>query len=102
MVRKILIVTATETEASVFRDIETPKGSGNSSLFEGTSIDILVTGIGTMACSRSLLNHFNKSGHPDLAINAGIAGSFNLAHGVGSVSIVSRDCLADFGIDDKS
>jgi futalosine hydrolase len=101
MVRKILIVTATEREASGFRDVKNRLVSAGNS-FSGTPvIDVLVTGIGSMACARGLLNYFHKYGHPDLAINAGIAGSFTSSMGAGSVAVVARDCFADFGIDDR-
>jgi futalosine hydrolase len=99
MSRKILIVTATEEEASVIKTI-TLAGS-DSSLFGGTRADFLVTGIGTIACARGLLNYFHANGHPDLAINAGIAGSLCSDLAIGDTAVVWRDGFADFGIDDK-
>lgn len=101
MAVKILIVTATEAEAAIFRDPGSVPGANSTSLFGGTRADILVTGIGTMACAHSLMNHFHKYGKPDLAINAGIAGSFNSDLRPGYAAVVLRDCLADFGIDDR-
>lgn len=101
MVRNILIVTASEAEAAIFSDIESGSGVFGSLNIGGTKTTVLVSGIGTMACARSLLNHFHRHGKPDLAINAGIAGSFNPELAIGSSAVVIRDCFADFGIDDR-
>jgi futalosine hydrolase len=99
MVRKILIVTATEGEASGLRALT--HSSGGAMVFGGTRVDFLVTGIGTMACARALMSYFHISGRPDLAINAGIAGSFNNNLRTGDSAVVWRDGFADFGIDDR-
>jgi futalosine hydrolase len=101
MAGKILIVTATETEASVFRNTLRSADSSEHGHFGGTEADILVTGIGTMACAFSLMNYFQLHGLPSLAISAGIAGSYNPDISIGEVVIVRRDCFAGFGIDDR-
>jgi futalosine hydrolase len=42
----------------------------------------------------------SENGKPDLAINAGIAGSFSIRHGIGDVVMPMEDCFADSGIED--
>jgi futalosine hydrolase len=99
MVQKILIVTATDEEATGIRALL--HSISGSTFFGGTRVDLLVTGIGTMACARSMMNYFHSNGRPDLAINAGIAGSFGETPGIGTSVLVWRDGFADFGIDDR-
>lgn len=89
----ILIVTASPLEALAFRDLE-----GD---FHGWLVETLITGIGTIASTRSLTRYFLQNQKPALALNAGIAGSFRDDLPVGSVGLVGRDCFADFGIDDR-
>ena len=91
--RKILIVTATDIEAQVFEGLKPPA--------EGISIEFLVTGVGTMACSRALTRYFLRNDRPELALQAGIAGSYNSNIPIGSAEIIKRDCFADFGIDNR-
>jgi futalosine hydrolase len=90
--RKILIVTATEIESLVFKRLASPS--------KEISLEILITGVGTIATARSLSRYFALNEHPVLAVNAGIAGSYNQDLIVGSAAIVNRDCFADFGVDD--
>jgi futalosine hydrolase len=99
MVRKILIVTATEVEASGLRTLT--RSLPGTTAFGGTTVDFLVTGIGTIACARALMNYLHNNGRPDLAVNAGIAGSFDRAFKTGDSALVWRDGFADFGIDDR-
>lgn len=99
MVRNILIVTATEGEASGLKALtQSPAGS---TVFGGTRVDFLVTGIGTMSCAHALMSYFHINGRPDLAINAGIAGSYSATLKTGDSAVVWRDGFADFGIDDR-
>ncbi len=92
MKRKVLIVTATEIESLVFKRLASPS--------KDLTLEILITGVGTIATARSLSRYFALNEHPVLAINAGIAGSYNQNLVVGSAGIVKRDCFADFGVDD--
>ncbi len=91
MVRNILIVAASEAEAAIFMDSGPGSDVSGSFNFRGTKTTVVVTGIGTMACTRSLLNHFHRHGKPDLAVNAGIAGSFNPEMGIGSSAVYNPD-----------
>ena len=65
------------------------------------SIEVLITGVGTIATARSLSRYFALNEHPVLAINAGIAGSYNQNLFVGSAGLINKDCFADFGVDDR-
>jgi futalosine hydrolase len=85
---RILIVTATEKEISRFE-------IGNSKL----EIDFLVTGVGIAATSYSLTKALLKNKY-DLAINAGIAGSFREEIKTGEVVLVVTDAFADLGAQD--
>lgn len=92
MKRKVLIVTATEIESLVFKRLASPA--------KDISLEILITGVGTIATARSLSQYFALNEHPVLALNAGIAGSYNKNLVVGSAGVVNKDCFADFGVDD--
>lgn len=91
--RKVLIVTATEIESLVFKRLSSPA--------KDISLEVLITGVGTMATARSLTRYLALNEHPDLALNAGIAGSYNQNLVVGSAAIIGRDCFADFGVDNR-
>jgi len=94
---RILYVTATTAEADTLkRIIELKPASGNN--FE---IQSLVTGIGSAATGWALKNWFAVNGKPDLAINAGIAGSYNEELIVGDIVMPYVDCFADAGIEDR-
>jgi futalosine hydrolase len=94
---KILYVTATSPEADTLnKAIELIAGSKES--FE---ISQLVTGVGAAATAWALKEWIAVNGKPDLAINAGIAGSYNEELKVGDVVMPYSDCFADVGIEDK-
>lgn len=93
MGRTILVITATDIEAQALKGISLPS--------QGISLQFLITGVGTMACSRGLTRHLMQNEHPALALQAGIAGSYNSNLPIGSAGIVKRDCFADFGIDNQ-
>lgn len=97
---KILYVTATSLEAAILKD-STDKIYSHGAT--DTEIKSLVTGVGSAATSWSLLEWVRKFGKPDLAINTGIAGSFNDDIEMGDVVMPVSDCFADSGIenDDK-
>jgi futalosine hydrolase len=63
-------------------------------------IDLLITGVGSIATAWSLKQWITLNEKPDLAINAGIAGSFNDKLNIGDVVMPVSDCFADSGIED--
>ena len=95
---KILYVTATWPEGDTlkkFREIM----SYNDRL-DSFETDLLITGVGSMATAWSLKQWITLNEKPDLAINAGIAGSFNERLNIGDVVMPVSDCFADAGVED--
>jgi futalosine hydrolase len=95
---KILYVTATTAEAESLKNILdiTPVPSSIHNL----DINILVTGVGSVATAWVLKQWICTYGKPDLAINAGIAGSYRDDISIGDVVLLQSDCFADAGIED--
>lgn len=91
--KKVLFVTATDIESEAIRGLSLPG--------KDYSADFLVTGPGLAACSYRLTKYLSSNPHPVLAVNAGIAGSYNDRYLPGTAGIVVKDCFADFGIDDR-
>jgi futalosine hydrolase len=95
----ILIVAATREEAEVVNRIaDTKAGSGTMS-FMGKELNVLVTGVGSVATAWSMTKMISSGVRPDIAINIGIAGSFREEIRIGSVVLPVSDCFADAGID---
>jgi futalosine hydrolase len=95
---KILYVTATWPEGDTlkkFREIM----SYNDRL-DSFETDLLITGVGSMATAWSFKQWIILNEKPDLAINAGIAGSFNERLNIGDVVMPVSDCFADAGVED--
>jgi futalosine hydrolase len=69
--------------------------------FGNLMIDILVTGVGSFATAWSMKQWISVNEKPDLAINAGIAGSYKDSFIIGDVVLPVTDCFADAGIEDR-
>jgi futalosine hydrolase len=95
---KILYVTATAAESAPLRKLR--ESDSVPEALRNHSISFLVTGVGSMATAWSLQNWINANGKPDLAINAGIAGSYCDNISTGDVVMPVSDCFADSGIED--
>jgi futalosine hydrolase len=97
---KILYVTATSTEAEALKKIKgiilTPGGYR----FGNFEIALLVTGVGSIATAWAMKQWLSANSKPDLAINAGIAGSYKDEFVIGDVVMPVSDCFADAGIED--
>ncbi|MBN1158021.1 MAG: hypothetical protein JXA61_01460 [Bacteroidales bacterium] len=102
---KILIVTATNKEVKELRDkldFVAQLNENLSSYHMGIlDIDILVTGHGSVFMTYQLLKTFSIFNY-DLAINAGIAGSFDYFLELGVIVNVIQDQFADLGFEDKN
>ena len=85
---RILIVAATPGECTL-----------NLFQFQHLEIDTLITGAG-IAATAYQLGKVLRSGEYDLAINIGIAGSFNREITLGEVVHVIEDRFSDFGAED--
>jgi len=97
----ILIVSATSLEITPFlKEIkaETDGSIISSHSYNGHTIDILFTGVG-MAQTAFYLGKY-LSGKYDLAINAGICGSFNRSLKLGDVVCINEDYFSDLGAED--
>ena len=96
---KILYVTATRPEGDTlnkFRDIILSPGR-----LDKLELNSLVTGVGSIATAWALNHWITLNGKPDLAINAGIAGSYKDEFIPGDVVMPVSDCFADAGIEDN-
>jgi len=87
---KILVVAATAAEASVL------------TVTPGLELTTIVTGIGSVATAWAVTKHFSSGLKIDLAINIGIAGSYDEEIQTGDVVVPVSDCFADAGIETKS
>ncbi len=96
---RILLVSATQTEADAFREVAGIKPSGDASLFGNTEIIPLITGVGSVATSWTITKWISSSPKPDLALNIGIAGSYRDDICIGDTVIPVSDCFADSGIE---
>jgi len=97
---RILFVTATSSEADVLRRIEGMVPVPEGLRFGNFEISLLVTGVGSIATAWALKQWLSINEKPDLAINAGIAGSYRDDLIIGDVVIPVSDCFADAGIED--
>jgi len=92
---RILIVAATEFE------VESLKSKVESQNFEPSTLNLqfLITGAGMVATSFALGKHLATNQY-DLAINLGIAGSFDRSIALGDVVEIDEDTLAELGAED--
>lgn len=99
---KILLVAATKAEiAPLLKNLKAKKKDKNLFSFSSgrNRMDVLITGVG-IANTAFRLGKIFASNRYDLAINAGIAGSFRKDLPLGIVVNVTSDCFADFGAED--
>jgi futalosine hydrolase len=68
--------------------------------FGGNKIDIIITSPGMVACSYHLTRYLH-SNECDLAINAGIAGSYSRELSLGEVVEVKQEIIGDLGVDNR-
>jgi len=100
---RILVVSATdgEVEGLVASLTAIPGRSSRlkSYTYDAHSVDILTTGVGTVATATWCSGVFARERY-DLVVNAGVCGSFRPALPPGSVIHVTTDRLADLGAED--
>ncbi len=87
---RILVVSATPAESEIVKEIN------------GVELIPLVTGVGVVATAWALTRFLCREALPDLAVNIGIAGSFNSGIQPGDVVMPVSDCFADSGVEDRS
>ena len=81
---EILIVAATEQEVAPYMN-------------RNENADLLITGVGAPSCMYALTKRLSEKKF-DMAIQAGIAGSFKNIYPPGKTVIVKQDVFADLGI----
>jgi futalosine hydrolase len=97
---KILYVTATRAEAEALSGIKGMNPFPGGFLYGNIEINLLVAGVGAVTTAWSVKQWLASNNRPDLAINAGIAGSYNDDINIGAVVMPGSDCFADSGIED--
>jgi futalosine hydrolase len=100
MLFKILFVTATDSEADSLKRVRGIIPSPGGYRLGNLDISVLVSGVGSISTAWSLKQWLSINEKPDLAINAGIAGSFKNDIVTGDVVMPYSDCFADAGIED--
>ena len=86
---KILITAATKEEISLLNGIKSISHE----------LDFLITGVGMVSTAYTLTGHL-KNNRYDLAINCGIAGSFDRSIQIGDVVSVKEDIFSELGAED--
>ena len=97
---KILYVTATSSEADALKNIGGIISVPEGYRFGNYDISLLVAGVGSISTAWALKQWISINEKPDLAINAGIAGSYRDELIIGDVVMPLSDCFADAGIED--
>ncbi|MBN8860581.1 MAG: futalosine hydrolase [Sphingobacteriales bacterium] len=91
----ILIVAATEHEIAITRRYLSEKIYQR----KDCNVHILITGVGLVNTTYALSKYFSKD-KPDLAIQAGIGGSFHPFYPPGSVVVVREEVFGDLGVEE--
>ena len=97
---KILYVTATRSEGDTLEKIKGMISVPEGYRFGNYDISLLVAGVGSISTAWALKQWISINEKPDLAINAGIAGSYRDELIIGDVVMPISDCFADAGIED--
>jgi futalosine hydrolase len=102
LLMKILIVSATRPEIEpLLKKMETARNPDSNLIFckyGDHELDFLITGVGMVATAYFTGKAINDS--YDLAVNAGICGSFNRNFDMGTVVNVQEDAFAELGAED--
>lgn len=89
------------TAATTFEIEPTLQQLENKDLPPGVEVEVLITGIGPMNATYMLTAAIIRQ-KPDLVVQAGIAGSFNLTDlPAGKTVLVKYDVLGDLGMEEK-
>lgn len=102
MSRRVTFVSATENELEPlvkYLHQHAEEINFQSYLLHGLQIDILITGIGIMQTTYSLMDYLSHR-HPDLWIQAGIGGAFDLSLLIGKTYQITSEMIVGFGAED--
>jgi futalosine hydrolase len=100
MAFKILYVTATSLEAEAIAGIAGIQTVNGGYVLNNIEISILIAGVGSVSTSWEMQKWISVNDRPQMAINAGIAGSYMSDINIGDVVMPVTDCFADAGIED--
>ena len=95
---RILVVAATLEEVS---GLESRVLGLESELAKNYDFELLITGVGMVATAFALAKHLTTNRY-DLALNLGIAGSFDRDIALGELVEVTSDTLAELGAEDDT
>ncbi len=98
---RILYITATSSEAFALKKVRGIISVPGGYRIGNCEISLLITGIGSISTAWTMFHWLSAKGKPDLAINAGIAGSYKDNFKIGDVVMPITDCFADSGIEDS-
>lgn len=100
---ELLLVSATAMEIRPFLQrmtlAEVIDEERTAYRYRDVNMDVLIPGVGMVATAYHLGRLFKHRSY-DLAINAGIAGTFDRSIAVGSVVHVTSDCIPELGAED--
>jgi futalosine hydrolase len=99
MTARVLVVFATASEAEILSNIPGIVMDNGEFRFNDCILSILVTGVGGISTAWAMKQWLSNNSLPDLAINAGIAGSYSDEIKNGDVVMAVTDCFADMGIE---
>lgn len=97
---KLLFVTATPAEAAALGNIKGIITGSSGYSFGNVEIFLLTGGVGSVVTAWNIMHWISLHGKPDIAVNAGIAGSFNSELRIGEVVMVESEAFGDLGIED--
>lgn len=97
---KILILAATDEEITPTKNILS-SSDGTYSIYNH-QLEFLVTGVGMVATAYCLGETFAICKNIDLAINIGVAGSFNREIKLGEIVLVREDSIFEIGAEDEN
>lgn len=93
----ILIVAATQQEVALTRQYLAEKKYQR----KDCSVHTLVTGVGLVHTTYALSKYLSKA-QPDLAIQAGIGGSFHPFYPPGTVTVIAEEVFGDLGVKENN
>lgn len=96
---RILVVAATKREIEPFLSEFTMVSEPLETKIGDHTVKVLITGVGMVATAFSMGKHLALTSY-DLALNAGIAGSFDFNLAPGEVCLVTHDVFAELGAED--
>jgi futalosine hydrolase len=102
MSKRITFVAATEKEIGPllhYLKMHAEQQSFQTYLLHGLQVDILISGIGVLQTTYSLMDYISHR-HPDLWIQAGIGGAFDPSLETGKVYQINSEILVGFGAED--